>query len=227
MSSPTKILKTVVFMGSARNIAAPWGGPSRLGTRVLAWVTQELRQRVRAHGSDVVGHEVTVLDPLELFGAGGALEESGGELRTPHFFFRKGGAPESMDLIAQKISSADCFVVVSAEYNHSIPPALSSLMSHFGSSNYAYKPCGIVTYSVGPYGGMRAAMALRPFLAEIGCLSVSKLVGLPSAHEIFSEDGVPVDPANRLLKVMPGMLDQLEFLALAVLKQREVEPGPP
>jgi hypothetical protein len=31
--------------------------------------------------------DVTVYDPADVFGEGGALAESGGELRTPHFFF--------------------------------------------------------------------------------------------------------------------------------------------
>ena len=34
------------------------------------------------------------------------------------------------------IKAADGYVVVTAEYNHSLPPALTSLMGHFGGSNY-------------------------------------------------------------------------------------------
>lgn len=40
-----KVLKTVIFMGSARDISPPWGGDSRLGTRVLNWVKLTLQQR--------------------------------------------------------------------------------------------------------------------------------------------------------------------------------------
>jgi len=43
--------------------------------------------------------------------------------------------------------TADAFVLVSAEYNHSIPPGLSNMLDHFGGSVYAFKPSGLVTYS--------------------------------------------------------------------------------
>lgn len=44
---------------------------------------------------------------------------------------------------------ADAIIVVSAEYNHSIPPALSNLMDHFPGSSFALKPSGIMCYSPG------------------------------------------------------------------------------
>ena len=34
----TTTLKTVVFMGSSRSLVPPWGGDSRLGSRVLQCV---------------------------------------------------------------------------------------------------------------------------------------------------------------------------------------------
>jgi len=39
------------------------------------------------------------------------------------------------------------------------------MLGHFGGSNYAYKPSGIITYSSGPWGGARAAIAIRPLLS--------------------------------------------------------------
>jgi NAD(P)H-dependent FMN reductase len=48
-----------------------------------------------------------------------------------------------------KIRDADAFIIVTAEYNHSVPPALSNLLDHFGSSAYSYKPSGIICYSPG------------------------------------------------------------------------------
>jgi len=90
-----------------------------------------------------------------VFGAGGALAESGGQLSSPHFFYGAGKAPTEMDAMRETIKAADCYVVVTPEYNHSVPPALSSLMGHFGGSNYLYKPCAVVAYSSGPWGGAR------------------------------------------------------------------------
>ena len=44
--------------------------------------------------------------------------------------------------------SADAFVVVSGEYNHSISPALSNLLDHF-LEEYFWRPSAIVCYSAG------------------------------------------------------------------------------
>merc|ERR1712159_650825 len=125
-----------------------------------------------------------------------------------------------MDAMRDVIKAADCFLVVTAEYNHSIPPALSSMLGHFGGSNFGLKPSAIVTYSPSPWGGMRAAMALRPLLSELGCLPVSKLAGFPTASDLFNEDGTPKDPSARMLKQLPAMMGQLEWMAVAMANQR-------
>ena len=124
-----------------------------------------------------------------------------------------------MDAMAKKIKEADCYVVVCAEYNHSIPPALASMMGHFGGSNYACKPSAIIAYSAGPFAGARAAVALRPFLSELGCLPVSKMALLPSPNEYLEADGTVKDPENRMLKQIPGVVTQLEWMAIAMKNQ--------
>eukprot|EP01065_Artemidia_motanka_P003071 TRINITY_DN1144_c0_g1_i2.p1 TRINITY_DN1144_c0_g1~~TRINITY_DN1144_c0_g1_i2.p1 ORF type:complete len:222 (+),score=77.64 TRINITY_DN1144_c0_g1_i2:77-742(+) len=218
-----RTLKTVVMMGSARTTTPPWGGDKRLGDRVLKWVLSTLDSRTGYGG---VKHEVTCMDPVEVFGPDGALSSSGAEMRTPAFFLKPDAQPPAMQKMQEAIKAADCYVIVTAEYNHSVPPALSSMLGHFGGSNYAYKPSAIVTYSPSPFGGIRAAMALRPLLSELGCLPVSRLAGYPMAADIFNEDGSPKDPANRMLKQLPSMLDQLEWTAAALLAQKEVLPPP-
>lgn len=216
----TRTLKTVLFVGSARDIVPPWGGDSRLGNRVKAHVLSVLQTRASTCGEETVKHDVTVLDPLEVFGEGGALEGSGAEIKTPHFFHGNGDAPEGMQALRDVIAAADCYIVVTPEYNHSIPPALTGLMGHFGGSNYAQKVSAIVTYSPGPWGGMRCAVALRPFLSELGCLPVSKLAAFPMAHEMFEQDGSPTDPEHRMLKQLPAMLGELEWSAIAFANLR-------
>ena len=48
-------------------------------------------------------HDVTVFDPLEVFGEGGALAQSGCQLSEPHFFFKPGSAPAAMDAMRDAI----------------------------------------------------------------------------------------------------------------------------
>ncbi len=220
-------LKTVVFMGSAKTLIPPWGGDARLGDRVLKYVVNFLkkRQRKMGDGSTTINHEVQVLDPVEIFGQGGALEGQG-QLAQPHFFFAQGSAPKEMDKIREIIKAADCYVVVSPEYNHIAPPALASLMGHFGGSNYALKPSAIVTYSSGPWGGMRGAMAIRLMLSELGCIPISKLTGFPDPASYIGPDGHVTDVSSRVLNQLPKQVNELEWFAHALLTQRQNNPDP-
>ena len=81
-------------MGSARDITPPWGGTSRLGDGILEWVKKEISKR-SSFLSEIkeITHKLTVFDPIKVFGKGGALESSGAESQTPHFFFKPGKAP--------------------------------------------------------------------------------------------------------------------------------------
>jgi chromate reductase len=221
-SSSTLMLKTVVFMGSARNVVPPWGGDARLGDRVLKWVTQTLAARNEPlGGNQVVKHDFTVVDPTEVFGKDGALTEiqSDGSLVVPTFFLKE--LPPKAQALKDLISAADCYVIVSPEYNHVVPPALAGLMGHFGGSCYSQKCSAVVTYSPSPFGGMRASMVICQMLHELGCLPVSKLCGLPAVSEILNTDGTPIDPAHRMLKQLPSMLTDLEWLAVAMKNQRD------
>lgn len=220
MSSPRVcVLQTVVFMGSAKSIAPPWGGDARLGDRVLKHVKTTLDLRTNQLGPDSIKHNVSVVDPIEVFGKNGALSEiSAGEMLAPVFFHKE--LPPKVQALQDLITGADCYVIVSPEYNHVVPPALASLMGHFGGSCYSCKPSGIVTYSAGPWGGQRAALSIVSMTHELGCLPVSKMVGYPMPSVMFDDDGTPKDPSNRMLKQLPDMLNQLEWMAIAMKDQR-------
>lgn len=221
---PPRTLKTVVFFGSARDIYPPWGGPSRLGDRVLSYVLDFLSGRKVELGGEEITHDITVYDPLEVFAKDGHLGASGGELKHPSFFYKSDDVPEGMKTMQDTIEAADCFLIVSPEYNHSIPPALTSMMGHFGGSKYAYKMSGIISYSSGPYGGARGAVALRPFLSELGCLPVSKMCLFSSVSDILDEAGSPKDSEHRMLKQLPGLLEQLEWTTVAFARMKETSP---
>jgi len=222
--SASTVLRTVVFLGSAKNVSPPWGGDKRLGDRVYKYVTNTLNTRESKIGSVSVKHDVTVFDPLVVFGKGGELSSSGAEVQTPQFFLSNDQTPAGMAQMLATIKQADAYVVISPEYNHSPPPALTSMLDHFGGGNYGGKPSAIVTYSMGPFGGARAAMMLQPLLHELGCLPVSKMTHLPEPASIFDDKGVPLDDKHRMLNQLPGMLTQLEFMALAMRAQRALAP---
>ena len=164
-------MKFLIFLGSARDSTPP--KPARLGLRVT-------RAFERHFAETFPDHQLECIDPLEY-----PLEP----VFKPQFAYASGKAPKGLDELADKIDKADGYVMVSPEYNHSMSPALANLLNHFGSSLFAYKPSLIVTYSAGQWGGARAAVTMRGFLSELGCLPVSAMVQVPSAADLLTEAG--------------------------------------
>jgi len=163
----------LIFLGSARESTPP--SPSRVGLRVALYLKSLIKSE---------GHEVEIIDPLLIHFP---------SVFKPHFSFNKGNLPNDLDQLSKKIENANSFIMLSPEYNHSMSPALSHLLNHFGSSLFSYKPSLIVTYSQGQWGGARAAMGMRNFLGELGCISVSTMIHVPHAHKIFDENGQVVE----------------------------------
>ena len=48
---------------------------------------------------------------------------------------------------------SDGFLIVTPEYNCSLPPALTNLLDHFPPASFRHKPASIAAYSMGPFGG--------------------------------------------------------------------------
>lgn len=188
-------MRVLVFLGTKRDSSPP--RPARLGTRVALACERQLTH---------AGLEVVVVDPLDF------------ELPQPfkpHFAYAKGRAPEALQALANQIELADAYVMVSPEYNHSMSPALADLLNHFGASLFAYKPSAIVTYSAGQWGGVRAAVNMRTFLSELGCLPVSAMVHVPKATEVFDESGRFVEgvDATRWISYLDRTISQLLWWA--------------
>ena len=131
--------------------------------------------------------------------------------------YPKGEAPPVLEELATLYRRADAFVVVSAEYNHSIPPALSNTLDHF-LEEYFWRPSAIVCYSAGQYGGVRAAMQLRAMMAELGAPSIASLLPIPRIHKALDEEGVPQE--EWLSKAAKRFLDELVWHAEALKAQR-------
>lgn len=102
----------------------------------------------------------------------------------------KGEAPTHLENLAQLYRRADAFVVVAGEYNQSLQPGLKNLLDHF-LEEYFWRPSGIVCYSQGQFGGVRAMTSARPVLAEMGMPSVSSYFPVPRIRTALAEDGEP------------------------------------
>ncbi len=154
------------------------------------------------------GHSATLVDPMET-----PLPM----LDRMYKEYPKGEAPEALETLAGQIRAADGIVVVSAEYNHSIPPALSNLLDHF-LEEYFWRPSAIACYSVSSFGGVRAAMQLRAMLAELGMPSIPSLFPVPKVHDAFADDGTAKDEAYG--KRASKFFAELEWYASALKAAR-------
>lgn len=177
----------------------------RQGIRAARYICREIEAR---------GHEVRLVDPLEVDLP--LLDRRRGEY--PH-----GEAPEKMEALGQLIERADGFVMVTGEYNHGIPPALKNLLDHYLPEWY-FRPAAIMSYSGGRYGGVRAAVQLRPVLGELGMASISTILAVPAVSDALAEDGTP--KVDYLAEAAGQFLDELDWWASAAKTQRAAAGTP-
>ncbi|XP_061176950.1 quinone reductase-like [Saccostrea echinata] len=188
-------LKVLLILGSIRD--------GRQGLRVVKFMRRKLEER---------NFDVTLFDPLEM---------NFPMVTQPVHFYgpERKKAPKILVENEKYVKEADAYVIVSAEYNHNVPPALTNLLDAFPGSAYSFKPSGLVTYSQGQFGGMRAAMALRAITGELGCLSVSNIFGIPTVQHAFDPEGNPQN--SHMESGAKKMLDQLEWMAKAMKNHRD------
>ncbi|MBB5059493.1 NAD(P)H-dependent FMN reductase [Granulicella aggregans] len=187
-----------VLQGSVRT--------ERMGDRAAKWVVSQLQKR---------GHEAVVVDAAALDLP--LLDKMWKEVKTD-------GSIDSASLrmklaqIAELYARADGYVVVSGEYNHSIPPALTNLIDYF-LEEYAFRPSAIVCYSAGPYGGVRAAMQLRALLPEVGLPTIPSLQPIPSIGSSLSAQGVAL--TQDLAEKSGKFFDEFDWYMRAMKAERE------
>ena len=187
-----------VLLGSVRS--------DRMGERVARWVVRQLQSR---------GHEPMLVDAAELKLP--ILDRMWKEIKHnppaehSQLFDR-------LKSLAELYSRADGYCIVSAEYNHSIPPGMSNLLDHF-LEEYFWRPSAIVCYSATAFGGVRAAMQLRAMLAEVGMPSIPSIQPIPAVASALTRDGVPL--TQYLAERTGRFFDEFEWYMRAFKAERE------
>ena len=184
-------LNIPVIFGSVRT--------ERIGDRVAKYAARALADR---------GHTVTLVDPIEY--PLPLLDKMYKEYPPEH-------APAVLERLAKVVSSADAYVLVTAEYNHAVPPALSNLLDHF-LEEYFFKPSAIISYSAGSFGGVRAAVQLREMAGEMGMPAIPSVLPFPKAQEMLDADGRPT--GDRPGKSAAKFFDEIEWYANALKAAR-------
>jgi NAD(P)H-dependent FMN reductase len=191
-----------VLLGSVRT--------ERMGERAAKWAIAQLEKR---------GHEAVLVDAqaLELPLLDKMWKEVGPKAGA-HAPAGYGELKKKLAPLAELYARVDGFCIVSAEYNHSVPPGLSNLIDYF-LEEYFWRPSAIVCYSMLPFGGVRAAMQLRALLAEVGMPSIPTIQPIPGVGDALSKDGVAL--TQQLAEKSGKFFDEFDWYMRALKAERE------
>ena len=129
-----------------------------------------------------------------------------------------GSASEVLEKLAGWLNASDGFLIVTGEYNHSVPPALKNLLDHF-QREYYFKPSAIASYSSGSFGGVRAAVHLREIVGELGMPSISSVLPFPQIGNLFDDNLVPENKYTE--PSTDRFLDEFVWYMKALKRQRD------
>jgi chromate reductase len=136
-----------------------------------------------------------------------------GEFPLYNFDVQEKGIPEIVTRTAEMIRSADGVIIVTPEYNHTIPGVLKNAIdwiSRLPNQPFAGKPVAIQSTSPGLWGGLRAQLHMRHMFVYLDARPLNKPeVIIPQVNaKIDSKTGELTDAATR------GFLaDQLKAFA--------------
>jgi NAD(P)H-dependent FMN reductase len=123
------------------------------------------------------------------------------------------------DVLAEKVTRADGYVIVSPEYNHGYPGELKVLLDTFGKE-YGRKPVAICGVSDGVTGGVRVVEQLRQVVVELGMVPTARAVYFANAASFSAADGTVQNEAFYRTRV-DGVLEELTWYAKVLKRGRE------
>jgi chromate reductase, NAD(P)H dehydrogenase (quinone) len=125
-------------------------------------------------------------------------------------------APPAVQRLRERIDDADALLVVTPEYNGSIPGVLKNAIDwasarHRGSS-FENKTVAIAGVTTGQYGAIWAQQDLRKVLGISGARVVHGELPVSRGHDVFDEDGRLTDPlvAERLLEHLAHLVAEAQ-----------------
>ena len=190
--------KLQIIIGSTR--------PTRAADKVAPWVID----RALSHPA----FDVEVLDlrdwPLPMF-----RENLGtvGDFNDPTY------SDPVVRRWNHKIKEADAYLVITPEYNHSVPGVLKNAIDNIWISfAFRNKPIVAVGYSGGIAGGVRAIEHLAQIAIEAELVPLRTSVIIPQVAEAFDQAGRPINPVTDIS--LSVALDDLAWWSAALERAR-------
>ena len=130
-------------------------------------------------------------------------------------------APAAVAELREAVRSADAVLVVTPEYNHSLPGQLKNALDWIsrpaGQSALNGKPAAAIGASTGMFGAVWAQAEARKVLGALGGRVVEAELPVPRAAAQF-HDGeleLSVEQSERLGEILRQLLAEVEELAVA------------
>ncbi len=168
-----------VILGSTR--------PERFGSQVADWVMELTKN------SNDITFELVDLKEVNLPLLDEPVPALFGKYSQPH-----------TKAWAKIISEADGFIIVTPEYNFSIPAALKNALDYL-AAEWRYKPVAFVSYGAGA-GGALAVEHLRSIVANLGMFDLREQVLIPNywtqldEKGVFKSDDAQVEAAKKVIQ---------------------------
>src|SRR3990172_3388300 len=107
-------------------------------------------------------------------------------------------APEAVRDLRRRIASADALLIVTPEYNGSIPGVLKNAIDwasrpHREAALWG-KTVAVAGATTGQYGTLWAQQDLRRVLGIAGARVIDGELSVPRAHEVFDSEGTLASP---------------------------------
>ena len=107
------------------------------------------------------------------------------------------GMPEGATQLKARLTGSDGFIIVSPEYNASMPGVLKNVIdwtSRFRPQPFTRRYGMLMSASPSMSGGNRGLWSLRIPLEHLGARVYPDMFSLAQAHEAFGQDGAIADP---------------------------------
>ena len=125
--------------------------------------------------------------------------------------------PQEFKAIAEKVYSADAFVLVTPEYNGSMSSAIRNLFDHFPKQTK--KTFGIITASEGATGGIRAAVGMQNQICGWFGIPCPNMLLIPFMDKKFDKEGNLVE--EKFQNNIMTFANEFTWLAEAVYNKKQ------
>lgn len=125
------------------------------------------------------------------------------------------GIPDDVTKLDQQIKSCDSLIVVTPEYNGSIPGILKNVvdwLSRVDEPCFRGRHLQIFAASPGAFGGVRSLWHSRVPFEVLGAHVSPDMMGLPKADSAFDESGKLTDPktADRIKNILTSFVQLVQ-----------------